>query len=604
MSSRGRSPSGHVPRGRRQSTHAGPRIQFRTGWLIAGAAWSAALAVAAVTIREPDGLLLYLGELRFSGLRWSMVRDFALAVIVQLSLYTLLGALFAAGVVARPPKLVQPRILAALLGMLIAVAAATLVSGFGPGWHWSMPGALHLALPIVGTICGAFIGGALRGKPGLWPVGLAYRVAAVLVVGVLAGYVLARALLLPEPSPLEASEMSSEEKRVLLDKLRKQNPFRVADDQVTYLSLDVHELQGLLGWAVLLLDDDGRAAVREGEDAVIWRASARLPFGVGRHRYLTAGGRLAPGAGPGGVVARRCEISVGLLHLPGWGCRSVLEYAHRALLLALDHPGSGSLPIEQVRLDESGLHARYSRLQLDEASKTRFRQATGPDWRIQAAARAQFERLRRVSGNEVPRADRFTVLVSDAFAYALARSEAGTAIAENQGLILALATVFGHPDIATVSGIERPDDWQDLRAAWWPMSIHGRSDWVRHFLVSAAITQAASIGVSDAAGLLKEELDAAGSSGFSFGDLLADRAGTVFGELAGQDEATAAMLQAFIAEGIAPDDLMPPGRDLPEDISDEELEQRYGGVGGPLYRAVVADIEERIQSLPMVRALR
>lgn len=602
--SRGRPRTGRVGRRDGQGAQRGPVVRVRFGWLLAGLSYAFVLAVASGFGRDEPRLLSVLGELRFGGLQWSTLRFVFLHLVGQVALFLPLGLLLAPVTMPAQRNRAAHRLLAVLLGLVGAIGVGVLVAGVGPGWRWTIPGALQLALPVAGIAFGAFLGGALRRRPGRRLLSLGYRFAVVMAVSILAGYMFGRALLLPEPAPLEIVQMSSEEKRALVEKLRRHNPFRVPDMQLTNLQLDVHELEGLLGWAVLLVDPDGRAAVRPGDDAVAWRASARLPMGTGRHRYLTAGGRLSLEADHDGVAAQSCELSVGALQIPAWVCRAVLRELHGLALSALENPDGGTMPIESIQLDGSGLLARYGRLKFDKASKARLRQVTGPDWRVQAAARAQFERLRRLQGDTMPRQERFTSLLSGAFAEARDRSGASNAVVENQGLILALATLFGHPDVAVLSGIERPDDWQALRGEWWPMGLYGRSDWVRHFLVSAAITQAASVGVSDAAGLLKEELDAGGRSGFSFADLLADRAGTVFGELATSDEATAAMLQQLLAEGVVAGDLMPPASDLPEGLSDEEFERRFGGVGEPPYQAVVADIEARVQSLRIVRELR
>ena len=75
-------------------------------------------------------------------------------------------------------------------------------------------------------------------------------------------------------------------------------------------------------------------------------------------------------------------------------------------------------------------------------------------------------------------------------------------------------------------------------------TVRRRDDWVRHFTVSGALTVISAVAPSNAAGLLKEELDADGGSGFSFGDLLADRAGTTFADVATRDEASATAQQA------------------------------------------------------------
>ena len=113
--------------------------------------------------------------------------------------------------------------------------------------------------------------------------------------------------------------------------------------------------------------------------------------------------------------------------------------------------------------------------------------------------------------------------------------------------------------------------------------------------MSGALTVLSAVAPSDAAGLLKEELDADGGSGFSFGDLLADRAGTT---LRGRRDARRRVRAARCSSGwpaaSAVDDFFPPAADLPEGIPDAELQSRYGGVGGPLYRQKTAEIERRL----------
>jgi len=108
--------------------------------------------------------------------------------------------------------------------------------------------------------------------------------------------------------------------------------------------------------------------------------------------------------------------------------------------------------------------------------------------------------------------------------------------------------------------------------------------------------------VSDAAGLLKEELDAdIGGSGFSFADLLADRAGTTFADWATRDEATARAMQDRLASGFRVEEFFPPAADLPEGIPDAELQSRYGGVGGEDYRHLIEEIERRIAACAAYR---
>ena len=95
--------------------------------------------------------------------------------------------------------------------------------------------------------------------------------------------------------------------------------------------------------------------------------------------------------------------------------------------------------------------------------------------------------------------------------------------------------------------------------------------------------------------MLKEELDAdIGGSGFSFADLLADRAGTTFAESATCSVPSARKMQERIARGFRVDDFFPPAADLPEGIADAELISRYGGVGGKAYLRLMEEIEQRV----------
>jgi hypothetical protein len=163
--------------------------------------------------------------------------------------------------------------------------------------------------------------------------------------------------------------------------------------------------------------------------------------------------------------------------------------------------------------------------------------------------------------------------------------------------------VLGHPRLARAVG-EKLDEQRTGRAVdvRGGTTVRGRDDWTRHFTVSGALTVLSAVAPSDAAGLLKEELDADGGSGFSFGDLLADRTGTTFADVATRDEASAAAVQARLAAGFRLDDFFPPADGLPEGIPDAELQARYGGVGGPLYRRFADDIERRVAACAAYRS--
>jgi hypothetical protein len=180
---------------------------------------------------------------------------------------------------------------------------------------------------------------------------------------------------------------------------------------------------------------------------------------------------------------------------------------------------------------------------------------------------------------------------------ASARSRDEDASAENRAVILVVAFhVLGLP-------LERllPEAASWLRSPPQTVTLGGRDDFAKHFMVSALIAAYADTALSDVVGLYKEIEDSRVGSGFSFNDLAADRAGTRFGEKAVANSESAEALQLRVAPGIEDRDLMPEWRDLPEFMPEEEFKRRFGGIGEPAYQAMMARIEERVDSLGVLK---
>jgi len=106
--------------------------------------------------------------------------------------------------------------------------------------------------------------------------------------------------------------------------------------------------------------------------------------------------------------------------------------------------------------------------------------------------------------------------------------------------------------------------------------------------------------LADAVGPYKEIEDSRGGSGFSFNDIATNRAGTRFGEYAA-NPALAQKLQRQLSMGIGEKDIMPATDDLPESLPEKEFLKRFGGIGAPPYKKMMADIERRIAALPLYR---
>lgn len=200
------------------------------------------------------------------------------------------------------------------------------------------------------------------------------------------------------------------------------------------------------------------------------------------------------------------------------------------------------------------------------------------------------------------RPDRFAAALAAVFGLAAERSPGGGAIRENRAALLALGGAVGHPTLLDLAGVEGASAAAEPLGGRLALTVHGRRDWARHFLLSAGLAQLALAGIPEGAGLLKERLDAApGARGFSFADLLMNEAGARFGALATGDEAAARALQERVAGGITEDDLIPRDSALPEGVSVVRLESEFGDVHGEGFRLLEAEIARRLGEMPLYR---
>lgn len=186
-------------------------------------------------------------------------------------------------------------------------------------------------------------------------------------------------------------------------------------------------------------------------------------------------------------------------------------------------------------------------------------------------------------------------LLQPLFSFAAERSRNGDPVAENRALLALLGAWSSR------HGLEQLVPDATAHPKGFRLKLERRTDFGQHFLTSAALAAQGDSALADAVGLFKEIADADGGSGFSFTDIAADRAGTRFGELAVRSAQDALQLQRRLAAGINETDIMPPARDLPEHMKAAEFESRFGGVGSDAYKAVMADIEQRIAACPIHR---
>ncbi len=364
--------------------------------------------------------------------------------------------------------------------------------------------------------------------------------------------------------------------------LRQYDPRRAAPGQLRSVSLTERDIDLLVRHAARRwLRADTQVRLQPGR--LLLQASVAAPWG----RWLNLELALRQAASIPEVEGLR----IGRLPLPAALAMPLLRaFAARQgvqadALLALDW-------IERVTLTHGRMSVSY-RIDPNAVARLRAALVAPAD---QQRLRAYTERLATVTQGIEGTASSLAGLLSPMFALAAERSAAGgDAVAENRAALLSL-TFFAN---------DRPLGQMVPAAYHWPrpqpltVTLRQRQDFALHFLISAVLAAEAGTPLADAVGLWKELADARrGGSGFSFNDLAADRAGTRFGELALRD---AVALQARIAAGVSDADLMPQVSDLPEGLPEAEFVARYGGVGGAGYSRLLADIEARIDGLPMFR---
>ena len=261
--------------------------------------------------------------------------------------------------------------------------------------------------------------------------------------------------------------------------------------------------------------------------------------------------------------------------------------------------------LESVDVQPDGVELVYGRFDPKGETLSRLFSELGPEAEVVTAARAQLHHLESGSAGFAQGDRGFGQVLSEAFRFAESRSAQSSSITENQGAILALATVYGSSSLRRFAGLDEDKDLiRRVQKSVPDITLRGRGDWTKHFLLSAGLTVVSSTMISDAAGLLKEELDSdteSGGSGFSFGDLLADRAGTRFGWFATRDEKRAEAMQQRLIAGFEIDDFFPLADGLPEGIGIEEFERVYGGVGGGRYQTISDSIDRRLRSCSAYR---
>ncbi len=485
-------------------------------------------------------------------------------------------------------------------GTALAGALAVAVVAVEIGTPWPARTVARLILPLLGCLFGVWIGVTWRRgrRARLW---LLPKVALLFFATALCGAILVWSSVEDKPLPFQAAPVTSARKRELVRLVRSKSPRALQAGQTHTLRLTEDDVNVLLAWGLSLGPADGKARVTFGPEVASLAASVDVARG-GKSRYLNLrmAGDVAIKDGSLNLRIDRCRL--GRVEIPAWliapWCSDF------ASLLGHDRRVQPFLDaIQAITIGPDWIEATYTRVNLPPGFREDLFGPAGAGEEVLAATRMQVDRLLTIA-EQLPRGARPDVgmCFETAFALARQRSVHTDPVTENRAAIFALGVLLGHHRLEEFLGPVLPEGRNGARWMLRRVELRGRADWMKHFCVSAALALLSDAVVSDAAGLLKEELDAdRGGSGFSFSDLLADRAGTTFAVRATEDEAAARRMQDRLARGFKVDDFFPPAADLPEGIPDAELQTRYGGVGGAPYLRQIDEIERRVAACAAYR---
>ena len=375
--------------------------------------------------------------------------------------------------------------------------------------------------------------------------------------------------------------------------LRQHDPRHLKKQELRTLFLTERDLNLLLEYAnPHLLKASGRVDMQP--EAMKVRLTVKLPDNpLGGYLNITADLSDVDGR----IHIKR--FTLGGLSLPVWLLEPLLLQGHRVMLARFDEYRTAVDAISSYQFQEDRLVVVY---QLDPSLVERLKQS-GKVFLLPESEThrmlAYHEELARISGQYVSRRISLGKVLTPLFQLAAVRTtESGEPQAENRALLLTLTMYALGMNINRFIDVPLEQPVKSLH-----LTVLGRHDLVQHYLVSAALTVSAGSGLSAAMGVFKELDDSRGGSGFSFADLLADRAGIRLAEMATGTEPQARLLQKRMGDPLLMEkDFMPSIVDLPEGIMELEFKHRYQDLDSKSYRIIEDEIESRLSQCKVYRA--
>lgn len=455
----------------------------------------------------------------------------------------------------------------------------------------------RLGLLATGGLLGLVVAGELQ----LGFRGLVHLIGLALLAGIglgCIGYRMADRLISSEPLAIRPQLPHVAQRDAVVDRVGDKLFQDESDTEIT-IDLTHHEVDVLANWALATHFPDRPLQLKFDADRLNWTSSFKLPGDTPRFLNVKAAGRARIEQRQIDVEFASCRI--GSIHLPAAGVKLISELVSHQLNQSRQARQALS-PIRSLTVGENGLRLAGDAHGLRRSLQHLTQREIGLSFEQVNAIGLYVTRMLERADQYREGEDRFRGMIHEAFVLAAERSEDSDPVEENRHALLALGYVLGDTRIEPLLGdLESVASQSLIKERMGHNTLQGRGDWAKHFALSGALVALSNPSVAGLLGQWKERWDAHGSgSGFSFGDLLADEAGSRMAELCLRDAPHARLMQQRLTEFERVVDLFPRGRDLPEGISAEEFETRYGGGQGAEYERLHGDILDRIRSRPVL----
>jgi len=397
-----------------------------------------------------------------------------------------------------------------------------------------------------------------------------------------------------EPLVPQGDSLRHEDLARIKELLQQHDPRSLRDGQTRRLEISGSDINLLLNWAIPHAERQAlRVELARGRmDLDYSLALPDNPLG----QFMNLSAKL----GQNGSRLALEQLQFGDSGLPGWLLAPVITLIDYGIGLGSAEYRDAMAAVKEIKVQPGAVRIDYQW----QSGLAKRLQSTGRELLLSTTDRqrivAYYNEISLQSRTLPGGAVSMDRMLQPLFALALRRSAGDNdAAAENRAMLLALGVTLSGKSIEYLVGANAIEGLPQPRPI--NLTLGGRGDLARHFTVSAAITAAGGSALADNIGVFKEVDDSRGGSGFSFADLLADRAGVSLAEVA--LGAKARELQRYMSEKPQEKDYMPSFNDLPEGLMELEFRARYEDLDSAAYAMVNSEIERRLGNCKIHQAV-